>query len=230
MEGSRKGGDVFGIGMSNAFKYCDGRGIDILLNLELKITPPDQLNDVFEFSPHVICSAPRRMAKDVMRDKAAVRESYHEDKRSGGFVVLRSFRGRKSTSGAILFRVDAITSSGSRSGRACANRVEPASVVCGRECGDARGIRAARGDHSFDHDDERRRPAESRAHRICGCERDAAVDVGAMADFRKLIEGRCAGQFAALEGGGFRRPPAGENHRDVRVPLQKTDVYVENKS
>jgi hypothetical protein len=72
--------------MSNVFKYCDGRGVDILLNLELKITPPDQLNDVFEISPHVICSAPRRMAKDVIRDKAAVRESYHEDKRSGGFV------------------------------------------------------------------------------------------------------------------------------------------------
>lgn len=72
--------------MSNVFKYCDRRGVDILRNLELKITPADQLNDVFEFSPHVICSAPRRMAKDALRDKTTVRESYHDDKRSGFFV------------------------------------------------------------------------------------------------------------------------------------------------
>src|SRR5437773_2135978 len=72
--------------MSNVFKYCDHRGVNILRNLELKITPPDQLNDLFEFSPHIICSAPRRMAKDATRDKATVRESYHHDKRSRFFV------------------------------------------------------------------------------------------------------------------------------------------------
>lgn len=71
--------------MNNVFKYCDHRGVGILRNLELKITPPDQLNDVFEFAPHVICSAPRQMAKKATRDKGAIRESYYDDKRRGLF-------------------------------------------------------------------------------------------------------------------------------------------------
>lgn len=71
----------------NPFKYYSAkRGLEVLRNLELKITPPDQLNDIFEFSPQFVCSAPRRMAKDVLRDKSTVRESYHEDKQTGHFA------------------------------------------------------------------------------------------------------------------------------------------------
>jgi hypothetical protein len=69
--------------MRNVFKYCDHRGVNILRNLELKITPPDQLNDVFEFSPHVVCTAPQRIAKEATRDKRTVRESYYHDKNRG---------------------------------------------------------------------------------------------------------------------------------------------------
>jgi hypothetical protein len=35
------------------FKYCDSRGIDILQSLRLKVTPPNQFNDPFEFMPKV---------------------------------------------------------------------------------------------------------------------------------------------------------------------------------
>ncbi|HMG04852.1 MAG TPA: DUF2971 domain-containing protein [Chthoniobacterales bacterium] len=110
--------------MSNVFKYCDARGVDILRNLELKITPPNQLNDVFEFSPHVICSAPRRMAKDALRDKATVRESYHEDKRSGFFVgtereYRRFWKSRRKTlltplAGGIVEKLPAVQASFAR--------------------------------------------------------------------------------------------------------------------
>jgi len=33
------------------FKYCDARGVSILQDLELKITPPNEFNDPFEFRP-----------------------------------------------------------------------------------------------------------------------------------------------------------------------------------
>jgi hypothetical protein len=52
--------------MSTAYKYCDSRGIDILKYLELKITPPNQFNDPFEFSPHVICSNVDRIARNLI--------------------------------------------------------------------------------------------------------------------------------------------------------------------
>ena len=35
------------------FKYCDARGVDILQNLRLKVTPPIEFNDPFEFMPKV---------------------------------------------------------------------------------------------------------------------------------------------------------------------------------
>jgi hypothetical protein len=35
------------------FKYCDFRGIDILQSLRLKVTPPNEFNDPFEFLPKV---------------------------------------------------------------------------------------------------------------------------------------------------------------------------------
>ena len=35
------------------FKYCDPRGIDILESTRLKVTPPNDFNDPFEFTPKV---------------------------------------------------------------------------------------------------------------------------------------------------------------------------------
>src|SRR5262245_58704781 len=35
------------------YKYCDTRGIDILQSLHLKVTPPIEFNDPFEFMPRL---------------------------------------------------------------------------------------------------------------------------------------------------------------------------------
>lgn len=71
---------------ANVFKYYAAeRGLEVLRKLELKITPPDQLNDVFEFSPHFVCSAPGKMARGVLRAKATIRESYQEDRKGDIF-------------------------------------------------------------------------------------------------------------------------------------------------
>jgi hypothetical protein len=48
--------------MNLVYKYCNTHGVDILQNLELKITPPNQFNDPFELTPHIICSNPSDLA------------------------------------------------------------------------------------------------------------------------------------------------------------------------
>jgi hypothetical protein len=49
--------------MEIAYKYCSKYGLRILRNLELKVTPPNQFNDPFEFSPKMICSDMVRYVK-----------------------------------------------------------------------------------------------------------------------------------------------------------------------
>ncbi len=67
------------------FKYCNSRGVDILCNLELKITPPDQFNDPFEFTPRVICSSPDYHVKRLYNDKAGLKIMFEEQKQAGVF-------------------------------------------------------------------------------------------------------------------------------------------------
>lgn len=77
------------------YKYCDQRGIDILRNRELKITPPNQFNDPFEFAPRVTCSNPPREVKRLLKDKNTIREMYLEAKADRAFVgSFRNFRQR----------------------------------------------------------------------------------------------------------------------------------------
>jgi hypothetical protein len=45
------------------YKYCDCRGIDILKNLRLKVTPPNAFNDVFEFTPTPVGASPVKWAE-----------------------------------------------------------------------------------------------------------------------------------------------------------------------
>lgn len=80
--------------MDAVYKYCDPRGgLAILETLELKITPPDQFNDPFEFTPHVVSSYPERDIKRVLKNKNELREMYEEDKRDGSFQGnFRQFR------------------------------------------------------------------------------------------------------------------------------------------
>ena len=67
------------------YKYCNANGVKILQNLELKITPPNQFNDPFEFSPQTITSAPQREIKDALKNKVFLRELYSREMQSGNF-------------------------------------------------------------------------------------------------------------------------------------------------
>lgn len=70
--------------MDTVFKYCDPHGgLNILKTLELKVTPPDQFNDPFEFTPHITSSNPRKEAKRELKNKSVLREMYIEAKQSG---------------------------------------------------------------------------------------------------------------------------------------------------
>ncbi len=68
---------------TGVYKYCDEHGLDILRNLEIKFTPPNQFNDPFEFTPHVINSNPRRTVNRTLKNKAEIKEMYEEDKAAG---------------------------------------------------------------------------------------------------------------------------------------------------
>lgn len=75
-----------------AFKYCDARGLDILRNRRLKVTPPLYFNDPFEFTPHVVCNSPARRVKAHFQDKAELRRLYEQQKKSGYKGGQREFR------------------------------------------------------------------------------------------------------------------------------------------
>jgi hypothetical protein len=75
-----------------AFKYCDERGLDIIRNLRLKVTPPLYFNDPFEFTPHVVCSSPNRKFKDFFGDKREQRKLYDQQRSLGYQGTMREFR------------------------------------------------------------------------------------------------------------------------------------------
>lgn len=59
--------------MDTVYKFCGAHGLTILRNLELKITPPNQFNDPFEFTPKIIYSDRVSYAK-----RALDREDVHK--------------------------------------------------------------------------------------------------------------------------------------------------------
>lgn len=75
-----------------AYKYCNRSGLHILESLEIKITPPNEFNDPFEFTPRVICSNPSRRIKRLFKDKAEIRNWYLEQKQQGFGDNFREFR------------------------------------------------------------------------------------------------------------------------------------------
>lgn len=76
------------------YKYCDSHGLDVLRNLELKVTPPNQFNDPFEFTPRVICSTPRKDVRRLFKDKAELREMFREEKGDGFKGDFRDYKKR----------------------------------------------------------------------------------------------------------------------------------------
>ncbi len=64
-----------------AYKYLNGHyALEMLRTLELKITPPNQFNDPFEFTPHVVCASPEREAKHLLKRKGELKEMYEQEK------------------------------------------------------------------------------------------------------------------------------------------------------
>jgi len=70
--------------MPFVFKYCDAHGVEILKNLEIKVTPPNQFNDPFEFTAYATCSDPEGWAKCLLK-KDQIRKRYGEDIMNGRF-------------------------------------------------------------------------------------------------------------------------------------------------
>lgn len=73
--------------MGTVYKYTPQRGgVAILENLQLKITPPIEFNDPFEFTPNVICTNPRARASAIIRNKEHLRTLYTMMKEDGQFT------------------------------------------------------------------------------------------------------------------------------------------------
>ncbi len=58
------------------YKYCDHWGVDILRRLQLKVTPPNQFNDPFEFSPKAVGKLPLRAAKEQVTNRGTMTQVF----------------------------------------------------------------------------------------------------------------------------------------------------------
>jgi hypothetical protein len=71
--------------MNIVYKYCSERGLEAIENMELKITPPNQFNDPFEFTPHMIWSDPIAKATEVLKNGVWRRALYDLEHSRGNF-------------------------------------------------------------------------------------------------------------------------------------------------
>jgi hypothetical protein len=69
---------TFHLGQDFLFKYCDARGIDILQSLRLKVSPPNQFNDPFEFLAKVDCCIEETGVKTRLTDPDVLRSFWEE--------------------------------------------------------------------------------------------------------------------------------------------------------
>jgi hypothetical protein len=69
--------------MDTVYKYCGANGLNILRDLELKATPPNQFNDPFEFTPKMGYSDPVGYAKRNLQQESVLKWLY-EHKRAEG--------------------------------------------------------------------------------------------------------------------------------------------------
>lgn len=80
------------------YKYCNDAGKFIVQNLEIKVTPPDELNDPCEMRPVVINSDPKAWARRFAQ-KALTDPSYYNANASAypncrNFLDFQSFAGK----------------------------------------------------------------------------------------------------------------------------------------
>ncbi len=62
--------------METVYKFCGKHGIEILSKLELKVTPPNQFNDPFEFTPRISNSDFVSYCKGNLDDETRLKEIY----------------------------------------------------------------------------------------------------------------------------------------------------------
>ena len=68
--------------MSNVqtvYKFCRKYGLEVLSNLELKVTPPNQFNDPFEFTPKMVLSDPDRYVKRLLQKETILKALCESD-------------------------------------------------------------------------------------------------------------------------------------------------------
>lgn len=71
--------------MDTVYKYCGAHGLKILRDLELKVTPPNQFNDPFEFTPTMFCSDPVRYATRNLEREPNLKVLYEMCRSDGKF-------------------------------------------------------------------------------------------------------------------------------------------------
>ena len=69
------------------YKYCDSRGIDILLNRRLKVTPFNKFNDPFELAPRMRTDFPLHDAHLMLSEADFLLSLYRISVQKGDFVA-----------------------------------------------------------------------------------------------------------------------------------------------
>lgn len=60
------------------YRYCDPLGVDVLRSLRLKVTPPAEFNDPFEFLPKIELTTSREDISKRLTEHNLIREMWHE--------------------------------------------------------------------------------------------------------------------------------------------------------
>jgi len=69
------------------YKYCDLKGLDILANLRLKVTPFNEFNDPFELAPRMnLDDAKEVVRSSILKDEELLHLTYRQMQVSGQFV------------------------------------------------------------------------------------------------------------------------------------------------
>ena len=81
------------------YKYCDGRGVDILRNLRLRVTPIERFNDPFELAPRMRQDFPIEEARAALTNPQNLRDLYEHGVRTG--LITCSFEKYKALTIAV---------------------------------------------------------------------------------------------------------------------------------
>ena len=80
------------MGSDFIYKYTDHHVVDIVSDLQLKVTPPNEFNDPFEFLPHIMAAMTLRKAKKVLKTKSEQRKMHQNWKTQGYLGSFNEFK------------------------------------------------------------------------------------------------------------------------------------------